>query len=98
MNTNQAKIGAFLLFPPTVLWLLIILFMFDNTLANYFFASINLQILDFLFYIAGLIFPAAALVVGIGGVLQKQQKSYNFIVIAISALMLTLMGLMVFVF
>lgn len=98
MKNNQAKIGAYLLFPPTVLWLLIILFTLDNTLATYIFDSINRQVLDFVFIIAGMIFPAAALVVGIGGVFQKLQKLYNYIIIALSALMLTLMGLMVFVF
>lgn len=98
MNNNQAKIGVYLLFPPTVLWLIIVLFTLDNTLATYFFTSINEQVMNFIFFIAGMIFPAAALVVGVGGVVHKQQKTYNLIIIAVSTLMLTLMALMVFVF
>jgi len=97
---GQNKVGSYLLFPPAVLWLLILLFMFDNTLAQYIFSMMNLQVMDFIFYIAGLIFPAAALVAGLRGALQerkKQHKVYHYIIIAISSLMLTLMILMVFV-
>lgn len=95
---NHSKLGSYLLFPPAILWLLVVLFMIDNTLAQYFFSSINLQVMDFIFLIAGLVFPAAALVVGIRGVLIRQQKAYNYGIIAVSTVMLTLMVLIVFVF
>lgn len=98
---NQNNLGSYLLFPPAVLWLLILLFMFDNTLAEYIFSRVDLQVMDFIYYIAGLVFPAAALVAGLRGALQKEQKErkwYSYAIIVISSLMLTLMVLMVFVF
>ena len=98
---NQNRIGSFLLFPPVVLWIVIVMFMFDNTLAQYFFSRMNMQVLDFVFFIAGLVFPAAALVVGVRGVLvakKKRHKAYDYFIIALSSLMLTLMVLIVFVF
>lgn len=98
---NQNNLGSYLLFPPALLWLLILLFMFDNTLAEYIFSRVDLQVLDMLYFIAGMVFPAAALVVGIRGAVQKEQKErklYNYAIIVISSLMLTLMILMVFAF
>jgi hypothetical protein len=98
---NQNNLGSYLLFPPAVLWLFMLLLMFDNTLAEYIFSRIDLQVMDIIYYIAGLVFPAAALVVGIRGALQKEQKErklYNYTIIVISSLMLTLMILMVFAF
>ncbi|MGD2027137.1 MAG: hypothetical protein PVI99_04905 [Anaerolineales bacterium] len=95
---NQpTKIGVYLLIPPLLLWALIILFMIDSTLAQYFFSKMNLQTLDMLFFIAGLVFPGAAFVAGVRGIRMKKNRASNIAIILISTLMLTLMGIYVFV-
>ena len=95
---NQpTKIGIYLLIPPILLWAMIILFMIDSTLAQYFFSKMNLLTLDMLFYITGLVFPGAAFVAGVRGIRMKKNRTSNIAIILISTLMLTLMGIYVFV-
>ncbi len=95
---GPTKIGIYLLFPPLLLWALIILFVFDSALAQYLISRMNLQIMDMLFFIAGLVFPGAAFVAGVRGLMMKVDRTPNIVIILISTLMLTLMGLYVFAF
>jgi len=96
MMNDQTKLGLYLLFPPTVLWGLIILFLVDSTLANYVFSRMNLVVMDIIFLIAGFIFPGAALAVGVNGWRQKLDTSVNLSVMLISLVMLVLMAVNIF--
>ena len=95
---DQTKLGLYLLFPPAVLWGVIILFMVDSTLASYVFSKMNLAIMDIVFLITGFIFPGAALAVGASGVHQKQDTQINISVTVVSGVMLILMVLNIFLY
>ena len=98
MMKDHTKLGLYLLFPPAVLWSLIILFMVDSTLANYVFSKINLTLMDMVFLVAGFIFPGAALTAGVKGLSKNTDTLINISVTAVSVTMLVLMGLIIFVY
>ena len=95
---DNARLGIFFLIPPTLLWGLIIVFIFDATLAQYTIARINLNSLDMIFLIAGMISPGAALVVGIHGLLQKDDIKINLSIVLLSSILLILMALNLFIY
>ncbi len=96
MMNDHTKLGLYLLFPPSILWGLIFLFMVDSTLASYVFAQLNFTVMDMIFLIAGFIFPGAALAVGVRGLSQGKDSLVNGSVTAISVTMLVLMAFIVF--
>jgi hypothetical protein len=95
---DHTKLGLYLLFPPAVLWGLVILFMVDSTLANYVFSRMNLTIMDMVFMIAGFIFPGAALAVSLNGLSKKKDTWVNVAVAVVAVIMMVLMAVNIFAF
>lgn len=89
---NETKLGLYLLFPPSVLWVILLVFFIDNTLAQYVSARLNAQLIGNFVLIAGLIFPGTAFFVGIYGLVKKLDKKINLVVTILSALMLILLA------
>ena len=96
MMKDHTKLALSLMIPPAVLWGLIILFMVDSTLGGYVFSKLNLTLMDMVFLVAGFIFPGAALVVGANGLSKKDDTYVNLSVVVVSALMLVLMAVNIF--
>ena len=91
---EKTKLGLYLLFPPFLLWFLIIFFFFDETLANYIFQQVNSQTVGVLMIIAGLVFPGTALFTSANCLAKKEDFKINLTVVIMSTfLMIMLLGL-----
>lgn len=93
LMNDKTRLGLYLLFPPFLLWFLIILLSIDKTLGEYLFQSINSQTVGILMVIAGMVFPGTALFAGITGIVKKEDYKVNLTVTIMSVvLMLMLVG------
>jgi hypothetical protein len=93
---DHTKLGMLLLIPPFLLWVAVITFMLDRTLGEYVFSLFTPNSLDLTFYIAGMIFPGAAIAAAVWGLYTKEDKAPNIAVILFSVLFLTLVAIQMF--
>ena len=95
---DKTRLGLYLLFPPFVLWGLMLLFFIDKTLAFYVLERINSNLMGIIIAITGLVFPGTALYVGASCLIKKEDFKINLAVTILSVLMLLLLaGLMVLI-
>lgn len=83
---SQTKLGLLLLIPPVLIWLLILTAMFDQPMAYIVIERLDPPLLDTLYFVAGMIFPAAGFVVGVNNLWKKQETKYNVWIVIISIL------------
>jgi hypothetical protein len=93
---DHTKLGIFLLVPPFLLWAAVITFMLDRTLGEYIFSLFTRNSLDVTFFIAGMIFPGAAIAAAAWGLHQKQDVWTNITVTLLGVLFLTLVVMQLF--
>ena len=90
---DHTKLGMLLLIPPFLLWAAVITFMLDRTLGEYVFSMFTSSSLDLTFYIAGMIFPVAAIAAAAWGLHTREDTTPNVGVILIAVLFLTLVAI-----
>ena len=83
---SQTKLGLLLLIPPVFLWILVLTALFDQPIAYIFIERIDPPLLDTLYFVSGMIFPAAGFVVGVNNLWKKQEAKYNIWIVIISIL------------
>ena len=88
---DKTRLGLYLLFPPFVLWGLVLLFFIDRTLALFVFEKINANMMGVIVAITGLVFPGTALYVGATCLTKKEDVKINLAVTVLSTLMLLLL-------
>ena len=87
---DHTKLGIGLLVPPVVLWFFTLLFFFDQKLGIYVLDRISPTSQNMILFIAGLIFPSAAILVGVSGILEERDKNVNIAIVVTGCIMLTM--------
>ena len=93
---EHTKLSIFLLAPPIILWIAVIIFMFDQTLGEYVFSFFTPNSLDVTFFITGMIFPGASIAAAAWGLHKKQDLGINISVTLMAVLFLTLVAMQLF--
>ena len=73
-----------------------ITFIFDQILGEYVFSMFTPNSLEVTFYIAGMIFPSAAIAAAVWGVQRGEDRGINIGVILVGVLFLTLVAIQMF--
>ena len=92
----HTKLGISLLVPPFVLWIAVITFIFDQVLGEFVFSLFTPNSLEVTFYVAGMIFPTAAIAAAVRGLQRRDDIGINIVVILIAVLFLTLVAIQMF--
>jgi len=93
---SHTKLGISLLVPPFILWIAVIIFIFDQVLGEFVFSMFTPNSLEVTFYIAGMIFPCAAIAAAVWGVQRRADRAINIGVILIAVMFLTLVVIQMF--
>lgn len=93
---EHTKLGVFLLAPPILLWVLVIIFMVDQTLGEYVFSQFTPSSLDATFFISGMIFPGASIAAAAWGLYKKQDLGANVSITLLAVVFLTLVAMQLF--
>jgi hypothetical protein len=93
---GYTRFGVALLAPPFILWVAVITFIFDQTLGEYVFSMFTPKSLEVTFFIAGMIFPCAAISVAAWGLQRRQDIAVNVFVLLLGVLFLTLVAIQMF--
>lgn len=88
---DKTKLGLYLLFPPFLLWLFVLMLWIDQTLAEYLLQQISPQTTGVIMVIAGLVFPGTSLFTGITCMVSKEDKRINLLIAILSALLIALL-------
>ena len=83
---RQTQVGITLLVPPVFSWLLVILVLNDDPVGLYIAGRLPSVVIDIGYLVGGLIFPSAALVVAINGLVKKQDQRFNIAVLILGVI------------
>ena len=93
---SHTKLGVSLLVPPMIMWLAVITFIFDQVLGEFVFSMFTPNSLEVTFYIAGMVFPSAAIAAAVWGIQRRDDLRINIGVLLIAVLFLTLVVIQMF--
>lgn len=82
---RQTQVGITLLIPPVFSWLLVILALNNDPVGLYIIGRLPPVLLDIGYFVGGLVFPSAALVVAVNGLTKKQDQRFNTAVVVLAA-------------